>query len=81
MKERVQLFLMAVTMVFLVSCQMYQIANGRFTGAMITAFILGIVWSLTIKAIAFGNNLDRVVYSVGAVVGTGLSMGLTDLIY
>jgi len=60
---------------------MYQIANGRFTGAMLTAFLLGIVWSLTIKAIAFGNNIDRVVYSIGAVVGTGLSMGLTGLIY
>jgi hypothetical protein len=72
MKDRVLLFLTAAMQVCFISMNTVFISKGKVPHMLIAGFIISLIWSFNIKKIAIGNNIDRLVYSFGALLGTGV---------
>lgn len=81
MNELLKLFLAALAQVGLVSINVYQISHQHFIGAFCVGFLISLFWSFNIKSIAFGNNIDRLVYCFGAAFGTIIGMLLSTYLY
>lgn len=75
------LFFTAWLQVFLVALNTWQIANGRVLGALVVGFLLSFTWTFNIKSVAFGNWKERIVYSLGAMLGTASGIWLAQLLY
>lgn len=46
------------------------IAHYQLLSNLITAFLISWVWTFNVKKVAFGDNLDRWFYAVGAALGS-----------
>lgn len=66
---RTYLFITGFTQVFFVSLNTYFLAKEIYIGVFISAFIISLIWSFNVKKVAFGHNLDRVIYAIGASSG------------
>jgi len=75
------LFFTAWLQVFLVALNTWQIANGKFVGALLVGFGISLAWTFNIKRIAIGSWAERLVYSSGACLGTGSGILLANWIY
>ena len=65
-----KLFLTGFVQVFLVVLNTYFIAREYILGVIICGFLISFVWSHNVKKIAFGNETYRIIYSIGAMVGS-----------
>ncbi len=79
--NKLKLFLSALCQVGLVSVNIYQISHKYYLGAFIVGFLISLFWSFNIKGIAFGNKMDRLIYCLGAAIGTLCGMLLSTLLY
>ena len=72
-----KLFLMGWLQVALVAIQTYFLSKSFYGGVLIGGFLISFVWSFNVKSVAFGSNLDRLIYSIGAGCGaiSGLWLG------
>lgn len=70
--EKYSIFLTSLIQVSLVAMNVNFISKGLVIPMLITGFSISLVWTFNIKKMAFGNWSDRIVYSVGATIGTGL---------
>ena len=66
---------------FLVALNTWQIANGKFLGALVVGFGISLAWTFNIKRIAIGNWPERIVYSTGACAGTASGILIANWIY
>jgi hypothetical protein len=69
MLVRFYLFITGFTQVFFVSLNTYFLAKEIYMGVFISAFIISLIWSFNVKKVAFGHNLDRIIYALGATFG------------
>ena len=81
MKTHLSVFLSGGVQVFLVSVNVYQIANEKYLGAIIVGFLISAVWTLNVRAAAFGTIWQRLSYCLGAATGTALGLTITQIIY
>lgn len=70
MNSKWSLFITGFIQVFFVSLNTYFIANEAYLGVLLAAFSVSIVWTFNVKRVAFGSTKDRIIYSVGATVGS-----------
>jgi hypothetical protein len=72
-----KLFLTGFAQVFFVSINTYFLAHEMYLGVLVAAFMISLIWSFNVKKVAFGTNIDRVVYAAGATFGSvaGLWVG------
>jgi hypothetical protein len=72
-----KLFLTGFAQVFFVSINTYFLAHEMYFGVIVAAFMISLIWSFNVKKVAFGTNIDRVVYAAGATFGSvaGLWVG------
>ena len=63
------LFLSGFLQVFFVAINTYFLSKQFYSGAFIAAFIISIIWSFNVKKVAFGKNIDRFLYAIGAAFG------------
>lgn len=75
-----KLFITGFLQVFFVSINTYFIANLYYIGIAFVAFAISFIWSFNIKKVAFGTNKDRVIYSLGATIGSLFGTYLSQLI-
>lgn len=80
-RAKAGLFLTGLIQVALVATNTYQIAHKRYVGALAVGFLISLVWTLNVKRVAFGGWSDRITYATGAMVGTGLGLFISSLIY
>jgi len=84
MKQKTTLFITGAIQVYFVAINTYFLSREFYLGVTFAAFMISMIWSHNIKKIAFGTLTDRVLYSLGATVGSlaGLatSKALTNLI-
>jgi len=64
-----KLFTTAFIQVSLVSFNTYLIANDLIIGIFFASFCISYVWSSNVKKISVSNNLERIIYSLGAAFG------------
>jgi len=83
-KAKLTLFFTGVIQVYFVAINTYFLSKEFYLGVTFAAFMISMIWSHNIKKIAFGTTSDRVLYSLGATVGSlaGLatSKAMTSLI-
>lgn len=65
-----QLFVIANFQSMLISMNIVYISEHKIVPMLVTGFLLSLLWTLTIKKLAFGDWVDRFVYATGATVGT-----------
>jgi len=65
-----KLFFRGTIQVFFVVINTYFIAHDFYIGNILSSFMISFIWSFNVKSIAFGNNLDKVTYALGATTGT-----------
>jgi hypothetical protein len=65
-----QLFLTGFIQVFFVAINTYFLSRGFYIGVVICGFIISFIWSWNVKKIAFGSTKDRIIYSLGAGLGS-----------
>jgi hypothetical protein len=70
----VTLLIAAVLQTGLASLNVYQISNHRYWQAAIAGFFILLIWSYNVKKIAFGTIWERIVYSIGGSIGTGIGI-------
>ena len=81
MNKGLKLFLAAFSQVGLVAVNIYQVSNQYYIGAFIVGFLISILWSFNVTKIAFGNIVDRILYSLGAATGTVCGIVLSNILY
>lgn len=64
------LFFTGMIQVFFVALNTYFLANTLYTGVMISSFMISMIWSYNVKRIAFGEFSHRMVYALGATLGS-----------
>lgn len=67
---RFSLFSTGFIQVYFVAVNTYFIANEMYLGVLIAAFMISLIWSFNVKKVAFGSTYDRVVYALGATLGS-----------
>ena len=76
-----KLFLTGFIQVFFVAINTVFLARSFYIGVFIAAFLISIVWCFNVKKITFGNNMDRVLYSLGAACGSLAGLFITNLLF
>jgi hypothetical protein len=77
---RYYLFLTGFIQVYFVAVNTYFIANEMYLGVLIAAFMISWIWSFNVKKVAFGLNIDRLIYAIGATVGSLLGLWSSSFI-
>lgn len=75
-----KLFVTGFSQVFFVVLNTYFISKQYIIGIIICSFLISFIWSFNVKKIAFGENKDRFIYSLGACFGSILAFYLGKLI-
>jgi len=73
-------FLLCFWQVLLVSINTYQIANHKWVGIAIFAFLISFFWTYNVTIVMFGDWKQRAVYALGGSVGC-LTGGLGTYYY
>lgn len=69
-----KLFLTAFLQVFFVSANTYFLAKSMYGGVAICGFAISWLWAGNVRKVSIGSKADRLIYSIGAMLG-----GLTGL--
>ena len=75
-----KIFLSATLQIFLVSVNTYLISHSFVLEAGIVGFLLSLVWSYNIRKIVISSTSERLVYCLGAGVGTSLGVLLMKIL-
>lgn len=67
--------------VSLVAINVYQVANHKWIGAFIIGSSISFIWAFNVSKIAFGGTLDKLIYALGAGIGTITGMLIAQTIY
>ena len=79
-KDKWKLFTTAFLQVTFVAMNVNFIAKGQIVAMLMTGFMISFIWTFNVKKAAFGTMWDRIVYSAGATVGTGIGFWVSHLI-
>jgi len=74
------LFFTGLVQVYFVSVNTYFLSKEMYFGVFIAAFMISVIWSYNVKKIAFGSTIDRIIYALGASVGSILGLYSSSLI-
>ena len=80
MKTWMKLFMTGVVQVYFVAINTVFLSKELYVGVFFAAFMISMVWSYNIKKIVFGTMTDRVLYSLGATVGSLLGLFTSGLL-
>lgn len=80
MKARFYLGFTGFAQVFFVSVNTFFLAKGFYLGVLIAAFAISLIWSFNVKKVAFGSFRDRLIYSIGAALGSVAGLYFSTLI-
>ena len=85
LRERLVLMLILFSTGFiqigLVAMNVRQIATHHYFGAFLCSTAIGIIWSINVKRVAFGDWWDRMAYAVGCGTGCVVGLYITTIIY
>lgn len=70
---------MGFLQVFFVAINTLFIAEQKEFCVLSTSFIISIIWSFNVQKVALGSNLDKIIYSTGAALGSFLGLRLASL--
>lgn len=65
---------------FFVAINTYFLSKEVYLGVAFASFAISMVWSFNIKKLAFGSKKDRVIYALGATLGSVMGLFTSTLI-
>ncbi len=65
---------------FFVAINTYFLSKEVYLGVAFASFAISMVWSFNIKKLAFGSKTDRVIYALGATLGSVMGLFTSTLI-
>jgi hypothetical protein len=68
--SRLLLLITGFIQVYFVSINTCFLAQGMYAGVIVAAFIISLIWTFNVKSVAFGTNVDRLIYASGASAGS-----------
>lgn len=74
LKQKTILFASGFVQVFFVAVNTFFIAKEQYILVFPTSLIISLIWSSNIKKLAFGSMSDRIVYSIGAAIGSVIGL-------
>jgi hypothetical protein len=80
-KNKVVLLWTGFFQVFFVAMNTYFIATKNLYGTIVAGFVISIIWSFNVKKIAFGSINDRIVYAVGASLGSATGLSVSTMFF
>jgi hypothetical protein len=75
-----KLFLTGFLQVFFISVNTYFLAKELYVGVIFASFMISFIWTLNVKRISIGTNRDRIIYSLGATIGSLTGLYFSTLI-
>jgi len=81
MLNTITLFLTGFIQVYFVSINTYFLAKEMYIGVLTASFMISIIWSYNIKKIAFGTTKDRILYAMGASLGSVAGLKTSTIIF
>lgn len=79
-RNLIELFITGFLQVMFIAMNTVFISKAILIPMVITGFIISIIWTLNVKKVAFGEWLDRIVYALGASVGTAIGFLVANYI-
>lgn len=68
-------------MVTLQAAGVLQIAQGHVPGAILTSFLINLLWASNVRGISRRGGFGGLLYACGAACGTATGFLLTQLVY
>jgi len=68
--QKLKIFFTAFIQVFCVCINIKFIASNNITKTFISSFFINLLWTINIRKMAFSNNIERLIYSLGAASGS-----------
>jgi hypothetical protein len=81
MKSKIKLLTTGFLQIMLVCINTYQVAHAKWLGVFVVGFGISFLWSFNVKQIAFGTVQDRILYALGAAVGSIAGLLIAKLYY
>jgi hypothetical protein len=78
--EKIKLVITGAIQVYFIAINTYFLSKEIYLGVIIAAFMISMVWSYNIKKIAFGTLMDRVLYSLGATIGSVAGLATSKIL-
>jgi hypothetical protein len=70
LKSLAALFFSGYVQVYFIAANTYFLSNNVILGVIISSFMISIIWSFNVKKVAFGSTAHRIVYALGATLGS-----------
>lgn len=67
--ENIDLFITAFIQVFLVTANTFFISRLAYIGIALSSFLISYLWTLNVKRVSLGGHTERIIYSLGAMIG------------
>lgn len=80
-KQNYKLFLTGFLQVYFVAIQTVFLSHSFYIGVVIFGFLISFVWTFNVKKIAFGSLKEKIIYSVGAMIGSILGLISTKIVF
>jgi hypothetical protein len=80
LKTNIQLFTTGFVQVYFVAINTCFLAKEMYLGVLIASFAISMIWSFNIKRLAFGSKTDRIIYALGATIGSIIGLFTSSLI-
>lgn len=80
MNARIKIFITAFIQISLVSVNTIFLAKNRPELVFLAAFGISYIWTMNVKKAAFGSEMDKIVYALGAAIGSVFGMYLAEFL-
>ena len=68
--QKVKIFCTAFVQVFFVCINIKFISSNNLAKTFLSSFLINLLWTINIRKMAFSNNIERLIYSLGAASGS-----------
>ena len=79
--KKLAILLTGFAQVFFVAVNTFFIAKELYFGIFLAAFTISFIWSFNVKKMAFGGMRDRILYSLGAALGSLSGAMVSSFLY
>lgn len=80
-RDKWMLFLTGFIQVYFVAVNTFFLSRVMYVGVIFASFMISLVWSFNVKKVAFGTNMDRVIYALGATSGSVIGLWSSSVLF
>ncbi len=74
------IFFKSYLLVMLITLSTWFIAHDKYFLSLVTSFCISLTWAFNVNSMSNSNLKDKIIYSCGAVSGTGTALLISRLL-